>query len=171
MASSSLSFRERFVAETSYPASILPSRHVSCTELRQTEHLVVWGIRRLVETRRNAPDVEIAFSRSMGGHHARPLILLKTLIGHLAMSGKRKVTVGLTCRPCLTNDEFALLVAIDAATCGDFVRAHGLFDMIAKPEQVDQLTHIAEALGEALRDAGRPISILRRFEAPSVTRH
>jgi hypothetical protein len=159
------------VAETSYPASILPSRHVSCTELRQTEHLIVWGIRRLVETRFNAPDVEAAFERAMGGAHGRPLILLKTLVGHLAMSGKRKVTVGLACRPCLTNDEFALLVAIDGATQGDFVRAHGLFDVIARLEQVDQLTHIAEALGEALRDAGRPISILRRFEAPPLTRH
>jgi hypothetical protein len=159
------------VAETSYPISILPSRHVACAELRQTEHLIVWGIRRLVETRLHAPDVEIEFQRAMGGGHARPLILLKTLIGHLAISGKRKVTVGLPCRPCLTNDEFALLVAIDAATQGDFVRAHGVFEMIAKVEQVDQLTHIAEALGEALTDAGRPIAILRRYQAPRLTRH
>jgi hypothetical protein len=159
------------VAETSYPASILPSRHVACAELRRVEHLVVWGIRRLVETRLHAPDVEIEFSRAMGTSHARPLILLKTLVGHLAISGKRKVAVGMTCRPCRTNDEFALLVAVDAATQGDFARAHGLFDMIARPEQIDQLTHIAEALGEALRDAGRPIAILRRFETPPVTRH
>jgi hypothetical protein len=171
MVRSLLTFRERFVSETHYPASILPPRHVSCTELRQTEHLIIWAIRRLVETRLHAPDVEAAFSRAMGGAHGRPLILLKTLLGHLAISGKRKVTIGLACRPCLTNDEFALLVAIDAASQGDFVRAHGLFAMIARLEQVDQLTHIAEALGEALRDAGRPISILKRFEVPSVTRH
>ncbi len=160
------------MAETSYlridlaVTTCQPAR--SC---EQTEHLIVWRSRRLVETRINAPDVETAFSRAIGSGHARPLILLKTLVGHLAISGKRKVTVGLPCRPCLTNDEFALLVAIDAATQGDFLRAHSLFEMIARIEQVDQLTDIAEALGESLRDTGRPIAILRRFEAPPVARH
>jgi hypothetical protein len=159
------------VAEVSYPASLLPSRHVACAELRRIEHLVIRGMRRLVEARFDAPDVEAEFRRSLGQAHRKPLILLKALVCHLAISGKRRIAIGLACRPCLTNDEFALLVAIDAASQGDFLRAHALFEMIARIEQVDQLTHIAEALGEALADAGRPIAILRRLQVPPVTRH
>jgi hypothetical protein len=136
------------------------------SDLTYGEQLVLWAARRWLANRSGWDRVGEEFALALGCGRARvALAVLETLLG--ALHGGARRTVYLHRLDCarVSGDEQALLATIAALQAGDTRRAAALLDCLLPPSALRAALGGAEALADALTDAGRVLPSRRTAES------
>ena len=95
---------------------------------------------------------------AFGMGYRRPLMFLRVLMQEISRVSQQPISVAPCCCPRMTEGEAAILLAIDSATTHPEVVRAALSRVTATLDLLPALS-VAQALGTALEDLGRPISL------------
>ena len=95
---------------------------------------------------------------TFGMGYRRPLMFLRVLMQELSRVSQRAIPIAPCCCPRMTEGEAAILRAIDWGTADPKAARAALSHITGTLDLLPALS-IAQALGDALADLGRPISL------------
>lgn len=95
--------------------------------------------------------------------YRRPLMFLRVLVAEISRIAERQIHVAPCCCPRMTSGEAAFLTAILIARDNPDRARAALARMTASLDCLPALS-VAQALGDALDDIGRPLKIEHRFD-------
>lgn len=95
---------------------------------------------------------------SFGMGYRRPLMFLRVLMQEVSRISQRQIRIAPCCCPRMTDGEAAILCAIDTARDDPDLARAGL-SRVTGTLDLSPAVSIAQALGDALEDLGRPISL------------
>lgn len=98
------------------------------------------------------------FMGTFGMGYRRPLMFLRVLMQEVSRVSQRQIRIAPCCCPRMTDGEAALLCAIEASRDNPDVARAGLASVTGTLD-LSPAVSIAQALGDALEDLGRPISL------------
>ncbi|MFM9978581.1 MAG: DUF6628 family protein [Sphingomonadaceae bacterium] len=116
---------------------------------------LLFVIRRLAAHDLDDAHAANAMLAAFGMHYRRPLMFMRVLLTELARVSQQPIVIAPCCCPRMTEGEAAILLAIDIARAHpDVVRS--ALARIAGSLDVLPVLSVAQALGDALDDIGRP---------------
>lgn len=95
---------------------------------------------------------------AFGMGYRRPLMYLRVLMQEISRVSQQPISVAPCCCPRMTEGEAAILLAIDSGTAHPQV-ARAALARVTGTLDLSPALSVAQALGTALEDLGRPISL------------
>ncbi|UVO52921.1 DUF6628 family protein [Sphingomonas sp. SUN039] len=95
---------------------------------------------------------------SFGMGYRRPLMFLRVLMQEISRVSRQPISIAPCCCPRMTEGEAAILLAIERGTAHPEVSRAALASITGTLDLSPTLS-VAQALGDALSDLGRPISL------------
>jgi hypothetical protein len=95
---------------------------------------------------------------AFGMGYRRPLMLLRVLMQEVSRVSQNQIAVAPCCCPRMTEGEAAILLALDSGSAHPEVARTAMARVMGTLDLAPALS-VAQALGDALADLGRPISL------------
>lgn len=137
------------IAETIVPHP-LPESRVART--------ILLAIRRMAAGGLDDAHASNLMMGTLGLAYRRPLMFLRVLMAEVSRVSERSIAIAPCCCPRMTDGEAAFLLAIESGrdhphvARAAFARITGTLDMLPA-------LSVAQALGDALDDTGRPLAL------------
>jgi len=119
---------------------------------------LLFVIRRLAAAGMDDAHAANAMLATFGMHYRRPLMFVRVLLTELARVSQQQIAIAPCCCRRMTEGEAAILLAIDVARAHPAV-ARGALTRIAGTLDTLAVLSVAQALGDALDDIGRPFRL------------
>jgi len=114
------------------------------------------AIRRMAAGGLDDADASNLFIGALGIGYRRPLMFLRLLMAEVSRVSEREIAIAPCCCPRMTEGEAAFLLAIECGRDHPHVARAALARMAGTLDMLPALS-IAQALGDALDDIGRPL--------------
>jgi len=95
---------------------------------------------------------------TFGMGYRRPLMFLRVLMQEISRVSQQPIAIAPCCCPRMTEGEAAIMLAIDSGTAHPDVARAALSRITGTLDLLPALS-VAQALGNALEDLGRPVSL------------
>ncbi len=156
------------MAGSSPPTGNTPDTQPSVAELALGEQLVVWAMRKRLESAGHLPALQRGFRLAGGGQHQHdPFAAFERLFAALARDCRRDLWFHRCGCGCVSQDEISILGMIAALQAGEVATAwsHGQA-LVAEPA-LGELLEAAGELGTALAQCRLALPLRRRL-APDL---
>lgn len=125
---------------------------------QQTARVLLIALRRMAAGGIDDASAANLMLGSFGIGYRRPLMFLRILMQETSRVAQQSISIAPCCCPRMTEGEAAILLAIDSAAAHpDVVRA--ALARVTGTLDLSPVMSVAQALGDALADLGRPISL------------
>jgi len=124
----------------------------------RVDRAILFAMRRMASGGLNDAHAAHALFAVFGRVHRRPMILLRALMAELARSSRNRIMVAPCCCGRMTHGE-AMLISAIAVAAENPRRAHSRLTLVLGTTDCLGALTSAQALGQALEDLGRPLSL------------
>ena len=124
----------------------------------RTARTLLRAIRRMAANGLTDAHAANAMLGAFGLQYRRPLMFLRVMMQEVSRVSQQKIAIAPCCCPRMTENEGAFLLAIDMARDHPDIARTTLARVTGSLDLLPAIS-IAQALGDALDDIGRPISL------------